>query len=32
MKDLNDIHSGKYLNSVLLEALKDYNIEHNIIR
>jgi hypothetical protein len=32
MKDLSDVHSGVYINKVLLEALKDYNIEYNIIR
>jgi hypothetical protein len=32
MKDLKDVYSGKYMNSVLLEALKEYNIEYNIIR
>jgi hypothetical protein len=32
MKDLKDIHSGIYMNLVLLEALKDYNIEYNITR
>jgi hypothetical protein len=32
MKDLKYIHSGKYINSVLLKALKEYNIEYNIIR
>jgi hypothetical protein len=32
MKDLKDIHSGKYMNSVLLEALKVYGIEYNITR
>jgi len=32
MKDLKEIHSGSYMNSVLLEALKDYNIEYNIKR
>jgi len=32
MKDLSDAHSGAYMNTVLLEALKDYNIEYNIIR
>ena len=30
MKDLSDIHSGVYMNSVLLEALKEFNIEYNI--
>lgn len=32
MKGLSDIHSGEYMNTVLLEALKDYNIEYNITR
>ena len=32
MKDLSDIHSGIYMNSVLIEALKQYNIEYNITR
>jgi len=32
MKDLSDIHSGQYINKVLLETLKEYNIEYNIIR
>ena len=32
MKDLKDIHSGKYMNSVLLEALKAYSIKYNITR
>ena len=32
MKDLKDIHSGKYMNLVLLEALKAYGIEYNITR
>jgi len=32
MKDLKDIYSGKYMNSVLLEALKAYSIEYNITR
>ena len=32
MKDLKDIHSGKYINSLLLEALREYNIEYNITR
>jgi len=32
MKDLKDIHSGKYMNSVLLEALKAFGIEYNITR
>jgi hypothetical protein len=30
MKDLKDIHSSIYMNSVLLEIQKDYNIEYNI--
>jgi hypothetical protein len=32
MKNLKDIYNGKYMNSVLLEVLKTYNIEYNIIR
>jgi hypothetical protein len=32
MKDLLDIYSGEYINKVLLEALKEYNIEYNITR
>jgi hypothetical protein len=32
MKDLNDIHSGIYMLSVLLGTLKQYNIEYNITR
>jgi hypothetical protein len=32
MKDLSDIHSGVYMNSVLIETLKQYNIEYNITR
>ena len=32
MQDLKEIHFGFYLNSVLLEALKDFNIEYNIER
>jgi hypothetical protein len=32
MKDLKDKHSGAYLLEVLLETLKDYNIEFNITR
>jgi hypothetical protein len=32
MKDLKDIHSSKYMNSVLLEALKAFGIEYNITR
>ena len=32
IKDLKDIHSGVYMNSVLLETLKEYNIEYNITR
>jgi hypothetical protein len=32
MKDLKDIHSGKYMNLVLLEALEDFGIEYNITR
>ena len=32
MKDLNNIHLGVYMNLVLLETLKEYNIEYNITR
>jgi hypothetical protein len=32
MRDLKDIYSSKYINSVLLKALKVYNIEYNIIK
>jgi hypothetical protein len=32
MKDLKEIHSSLYINSVLLETLKDYNIEYNITK
>ena len=32
MQDLKEIHSRSYMNSVLLEALKDFNIEYNIER
>ena len=32
IKDLKDKHSGIYLNSVLLETLKEYNIKYNITR
>jgi hypothetical protein len=32
MKDLKDIHSSSYMNLVLLETLKEYNIEYNITR
>jgi hypothetical protein len=32
MKDLKDIYSGNYMNSVLLETLKEYNIEYNITK
>ena len=32
MKDLKDIYSGNYMNLVLLETLKEYNIEYNITR
>jgi len=28
MKPLNEKHSGTYITSVLLETLKDYNIEY----
>ena len=32
MKDLKDIYSSVYMNLVLLETLKEYNIEYNITR
>jgi hypothetical protein len=32
MKDLKEPHSGTYMNSVLLETLREYNIEYNITR
>jgi len=32
IKDLKDIYSGKYINKVLLETLKDFNIKYNIIK
>jgi hypothetical protein len=32
MKDLKDIYSGSYMNSLLIEILKEYNIEYNIAR
>jgi hypothetical protein len=32
IKDLLDIYSSEYINKVLLEALKEYNIEYNITR
>jgi len=32
MKDLKEPHSGSYMNSVLLETLKEYNIEYNITK
>ena len=32
MRDLKDKHSSVYLNEVLLESLKDFNIEYNITR
>jgi hypothetical protein len=32
MKDLKNIYSGQYMNKVLLEALKQYNIKYNITR
>ena len=32
MKDLSDVYLGVYINKVLLEALKAYNIEYNIIK
>jgi hypothetical protein len=30
MKDLKDIYSSVYMLSILLKALKQYNIEYNI--
>jgi hypothetical protein len=32
IKDLKDIYSGLYINLVLLETLKEYNIKYNIIK
>jgi hypothetical protein len=32
MKDLSDIYSSVYMNSIPLEALKEFNIEYNITR
>jgi hypothetical protein len=32
MKDLKNKHSGAYMFSVLLETLKQYDIEYNITR
>jgi hypothetical protein len=32
MKDLKEPHSGSHINLVLLETLKEYNIEYNITR
>jgi hypothetical protein len=32
IRDLKDRHSGAYLNDVLLELLKEFNIEHKITR
>jgi hypothetical protein len=32
MRDLKDRHSGAYLNEVLLELLKEFDIEHKITR
>jgi hypothetical protein len=32
MKDLSDKHSGVYMNLILLNALKQYNIKYNITR
>jgi hypothetical protein len=32
MRDLNNIHLGLYMNLVLLETLKEYNIKYNITR
>jgi len=30
MKDLKELYSSTYINSVLLKTLKEYNIEYNI--
>jgi triosephosphate isomerase len=32
IQDLKDKYSGAYLNNILLELLKKFNIEYNIIR
>jgi hypothetical protein len=32
IKDLKDIRSSIYMNSLLLETLEEYNIEYNITR
>jgi len=32
MKDLLDKHSSVYINSVLLKALKEFNLEYGITR
>jgi len=32
MKNLKEKYSGVYINEVLLNTLKNYNIEYNIIR
>lgn len=32
MKDLKEKHFSLYLNDVLLETLKEYNIKYNIIK
>jgi hypothetical protein len=32
IKDLKDIYSSKYINLILLEALKAYNIKYDIIK
>jgi hypothetical protein len=32
MKDLKEKHSGVYMNEVLLNTLKDFEIEYNIQR
>jgi len=32
IQDLEDVYSNKYINSILLKALKEYNIKYNIIR
>jgi hypothetical protein len=32
MKDLSNKYSSVYMNSILLEALKEYNLEYGITR
>jgi hypothetical protein len=32
IQDLKDVYSNKYINSILLKALKEYNIKYNIIK